>query len=148
MQTKHKSRNRKSSIVNRFARPRSKRQARRVGLPQVIERPGEYAGVALAHMRGEDVPWDMIKVWELTYRCVRVDGRVDHDVDIRRLIALTRSAAVDMLAEWLAGFGVQTILLYHVSGPLTLAEIAELKAINEAKAWKETTTEDTESTEK
>jgi hypothetical protein len=109
-------------------------------LPAVEERLGE-ATPALLFQTGEQRAWDNIAVWRIEYRCEYRDGQIDRRLHERAIIAATRPKAIGILQRMHAGFGVARILLYEVRGPLTPAQIAELKEINERKPWMETADE-------
>ena len=128
---------RRLSGANPYARPRrSARAARSMALPVIEEHIGAPVP-ALVFETGAEVSWDNIACWRLGYRCRYRDGHIGRRLHVRNVIAATRAKALETLQRMQLGFGVATLLLYEVRGPLTLEQIAELKQLNEEKPWKE-----------
>lgn len=103
-----------TTIRNPHARPARSRQPQPVVLPEVIERPDDYAGVRFMLQRGEDPPGlDVIggSVWELVYRCVYTDTVHDEIARYQRVIAADRAGAVRAL-QWLMYGFARSIVLY------------------------------------
>jgi hypothetical protein len=122
-----------STLRNPHARPRrgSLRPVVETALCMVVDRTAERLDAGLVIRVEEPLSWDNMARWSILYRCRYGTGHAGQELHERDFIGSSRAGVIERLQRRMIGFGVETLEIFAVRGPLTREQVAVVHAANE-----------------